>query len=169
MVKPMGVFGALFSCTQARTPEAYRRQLESRLRLARLVVVLGAVTVLFGLLAVRGFSALPESRQSFLSGFYAGLGIAVLAAGLAVRRGIRSLLCDDNKLKSEFIRVHDERNREVSSRAMRSAGCVVCVTLYAVLLFAGLFSFLLFWFCFCTAIGFTLLYLAFSFYYSRTI
>lgn len=148
------------------TAEEFRRLLRSFQRWTAVLAVLGMLTVAFALLGVPLLVTGTE-RADFFSGFYTGVGCAVTVVSLAGYLRVRRLLQDDAAFQREFTRQTDERNVEIAGRALQTAGVVLAIILYAVLLVCGLFAPELFFFCFAAGVGYSLLVLFFRWYYER--
>ncbi len=147
--------------------ESYRSLMRRFQRYACGLMLIGLATIAFALLAAPQLLA-GADRPDFFSGFYAGVGAGVTAAALAWQIRLRRLLGDEAALKRAFTKDNDERNREIDSRALLSAGAVLVCLLYAALLAAGMFYPVLFWFCLAAVALYSVLTLLFRAYYRRT-
>lgn len=146
--------------------ESYRGLLQKYRKAACALAVLGLATFAFALLAV---PRLPVSadRLDFFGGFYAGVGAGITAAAAVWLIRLRRLLQDEAALKRAYTKDNDERNREISIRALLSAGVALVCVLYAVLLVAGLFYPVLFCFCLAAVVLYAAMALLFQAYYNR--
>lgn len=147
--------------------EGYRALLRRYRQFACGLALLGLATVAFSFWAVPRLPVDAE-RLDFFGGFYAGVGSGVTAAAVIWLARLRRLLGDEAALKRAYTKDNDERNREIDTRALLSAGVALVCVLYAVLLVAGMFYPVLFWFCLAAALLYSVLTLAFRAYYSHT-
>lgn len=147
--------------------EEYRRTVRGCRKIACGLAALGLLTLAAALLAVPELLA-GSGREDFFSGFYSGVGTGVMAAAAVWYIRLGRLLGDEAALKRAYIKDTDERNRQINTRALLSAGLVLVCLLYIGLLTAGLFYPVLFWFCLAAAVLYVLLTLLFRWYYQRT-
>lgn len=95
-------------------------------------------------------------EKDFLSGLYMGLGCGILAAGAVWFLKIRSILKDERKLRMKRLQEYDERNIQLNLKAHNTAGALLIITGYVIMLIAGFFSMEVFW----TVWGLVMLYFA---------
>ena len=84
-------------------------------------------------------------EKEFLSGLYMGLGCGILGAGAGWFLRIRSLLKDEKKLRMKRLQEYDERNVQLNLKAHNTAGVLLIITGYVIMLVAGFFSMEVFW------------------------
>lgn len=127
--------GFFCRCT-ARTNEEYRKIVKLRMKLMIGMAVIGILT------AALGFSGefyWHASISDKMLGFYSGFGTSLFAAGIILYIKNRLLLKNDEKLKASRLSNTDERIREISNKAFRTATYIMLVVLYGVMLIGGLF------------------------------
>lgn len=128
----------------------FRQVLRRRCVLYALAAAAGLITLAAALV----LSALGVLDGGFLSGFYSGLGGGALAAGLYNLMDARRMLRDPARLRAAEVKETDERNREVSLRALSATAWILLVVFYAVLLVSVFFSRVVFWTVFCLGVCF---------------
>ena len=137
-------------------------------------LVLRRRCVLYGMMAAAGLLTLALSlagtasgllEEDFLSGFYAGIGGGLLAGGLYAFINTRRTLKNPARLRAAEVKETDERNREVSLRALSATAWILLVVLYVVLLVSVFFNRTIFWTVFCLgAVFFVTMGLAWLYY-----
>jgi hypothetical protein len=156
----------LLNCGKSMSVEEYRLALQKRCRLFRVLIMFGIATLLFSLLGVPRL--LPAgSRQDFFSGLYCGVGIGLMICGVIFLVKTRAALKSEETLRRARNDAQDERNAAIASRAAGSACLVLWLALYAVVLVAGLFAPVLFFFSIGVIVFFAVSFLCFYIYYSH--
>jgi hypothetical protein len=122
--------------TTARTNEEYKQVVKIRIYRFIGIGLIGAITLATALLAE--FYWKLEVKEEML-GVYTGVGFGLLA--VAIIKSIQNVLMlkDEEKLKASRINNGDERIKEISNRAFRTASIVMLIALYAIALIGGLF------------------------------
>lgn len=143
----------------ANTDEEYRAILKRREHFIPLLLFAGAAAIVVSFFLLRS-----GEEKAFLSGLYMGIGCGMLGAGAIWLLKIRSMLRDGKKLREKRLKEFDERNIQVINKAHNTAGVLLVMTGYAVLLAAGFFSMEVFW----TVWAFIMVYFVF-FLVSRVI
>lgn len=112
----------------AREGDDYRQVLKGRCFLFTVFIVLGLATLGVSLfLAI--FDILGDSL-SYAIGFYAGVGSGVAIACLVGLIGTRKLIKNEQKMRTEFIKETDEREKEVTLRAASFTALVLIAVAY---------------------------------------
>lgn len=133
----------------ANTDEEYRETLKRRRRLVPAVMLGGGVSI-----AVSAILMQAGEEKDFLAGLYMGIGCGILAASTVLLLRIRSLLRDEKKLRMKRLQEYDERNIQLNLKAHNTAGVLLIMTGYVIMLVSGFFSMEVFW----TAWALTMLY-----------
>lgn len=127
--------GFFCGCT-ARTNEEYKKVVKFRMKLMIGMAVIGILTAALGFSGEFYWHA--EINDKML-GIYSGFGSGLFAAGIILYIKNRLLLKNDEKLKASRLSNTDERIREISNKAFRTATYIMLIVLYLVMLIGGLF------------------------------
>jgi len=122
--------------TTAKTNEEYKQVIKKRMKLIIMIAIIGFITATVGFVA-KSYLKLPISEQ--MSGVYTGIGVGLLAGGIALWIKNRLLLNNDQKLKESRLNNTDERIQEIGNKAFRAAAYVMIIALYSTALIGGLF------------------------------
>lgn len=125
----------LFCGTTARTNEEYRKVVKVRMLIFMLVAIAGAATLAVALLARSWEVAISEQ----MLGVYAGMGTGLLVGGIVVWLKDAILLRNEEKLKNSRLECADERNQEISNKAVKFGVTVMLFAIYAITLIGGLY------------------------------
>ena len=127
----------LFGGSKASNNEEFRRQLKAKNKFMWLFIVLGIFSAavayyceFFGKMKV----------DDYMLGVYCGIGVGLVAAGVALLIRNKRLLKDEAKLKEARLEQTDERNVEIGIHAQRIAAMVLLVAMYLVFLLGGLYE-----------------------------
>lgn len=99
------------------------------------LVVLGAVSLYVG-----NFVVVNLSDAEYLSGYYTGFGLAIIASGIITIVKNILLLKNPEKLKAREIYESDERNKMIGLKTWSWAGYAMFILLYVAQMVAGLFN-----------------------------
>lgn len=127
----------LFAGSKATNNEEFRRQLKAKNKFMWLFIVLGIFSAavayyceFFGKMKV----------DDYMLGVYCGLGVGLVASGIAFLIRNKRLLKDETKLKEARLQATDERNVEIGMRAQKIAAIVLLVAIYLVFLIGGVYD-----------------------------
>ncbi len=122
--------------TTARTNEEYKQVVKVRMYRFAGLGLIGAITLITALLAE--FYWKLEVKEEML-GVYTGAGFGILLVSVIMLIKNMLMLKDEEKLKASRISNGDERIKEISSRAFRTASIIMLIAMYAIALIGGLF------------------------------
>lgn len=123
-------------------PIDFEKRCRKRMIMGALFAILGIVTIACSFLAQERTFVLYLERgyREFISGFYLGTGIGLVAAGLTrIIRNFRYLKKPELK-RARQIYENDERNRMLGLRCWAYAGYTMLFVLYFGILVGGLIS-----------------------------
>ena len=126
----------LLNTTRATKNEEYRKQILAKNKYMWGLIVLGLITAVIAY--YMEFSG-KMKVDDYMLGVYCGIGVGLFVCGIMMLIRNRNLLKDEAKLKEARLKMTDERNVEISSKALKAAATVLVVVLYGVLLIGGLF------------------------------
>lgn len=124
----------------AKTDEEYREKLKRRRDFIPVMVVSGAASIVVSVLLIR----FREGKE-FISGLYMGLGCGILAVSVVWFLRIRNTLQDEKKLRMKRLKESDERNIQLTLKAHYTAGLLLVMTGYVIMLVSAFFSMQVFW------------------------
>ncbi|MBQ7359367.1 MAG: hypothetical protein IJW63_04635 [Lachnospiraceae bacterium] len=120
----------VYDCT-AKNNEEYKLELKKRMRSMVVLFVLGVLTLItMGVLIWQN----PEMMESFRAGLFTGVGVGLMAGSVVGALQLRKRMKDEASLKAARLAETDEREREISNRAIRMTSKVMMVALYLVML-----------------------------------
>ena len=146
----------------AKTDEEYREKLRKRKKFTPVLIILGAAAIVVSMYLLQ-----CKEDRDFVAGLYMGIGCGVLAVSIVWFLKIRSLLKDEKKLRVKRLKESDERNIQVTLKAHYTAGLLLILTGYTVLLVSGFFSMEVFWTVWVTIMLYFALFLAGRFIYEK--
>jgi len=111
------------------------KKIKLRMIYCVILVVLGAVSLYVG-----NFVVVNLSDAEYLSGYYTGFGLAVIASGIITIVQKILLLRNPEKLKAREIYESDERNKMIGLKTWSWAGYAMFILLYIAQMVAGLFN-----------------------------
>ncbi len=126
----------LFCGTAAKTNEEYRKVVKNRMLIFVFVGIAGAATLAVALLARSYWEVTINER---MLGFYAGVGTGFLLGAIVLLIKDAILLRNEEKLKNSRLECSDERNQEISNKAIKIAMAVMLFAIYGVVLIGGLY------------------------------
>lgn len=126
----------LFCGTSAKTNEEYKQVVKVRMYRIAGMGLIGAITLTTALLA--GLYWKLEVKREMLS-VYSGAGFGLLLASIIMLVKNWRMLGSEEKLKESRISNSDERLKEITDRAFRTASIVMLIAMYALTLIGGLF------------------------------
>lgn len=118
---------------KARNNEEYIKVLKQRQKKVSLLFAAGLVTMLIGILAWKLMDGVADKQFGIISGFGGGLTVGATLSII----NIRSILKSEERLKQNRLLETDERENEVSSRAMRTTAKIVLAVLYIMMIAGG--------------------------------
>lgn len=149
----------------AREGDDYRAVLKGRCFLFTVFIVLGLATLGVSLfLAV--FDLLDDSL-SYAIGFYAGVGIGVALSCFVGLLGTRKLMKNEPKMRAEFIKETDEREKEVTLRAASATALTLIAAAYVAMMVTVVLNRTVFYTLLAVAAVFFAVFLSSRFYYSK--
>ena len=111
------------------------KKLKTRILYCVLLILLGIASLVISMGDV-----LPLKISEYVTGFYTGIGFALIASGiLTIVRNVR-ILKDPALLKERSIYENDERNRMIGLKTWSYAGYAMFILLYAGMLVAAFIS-----------------------------
>lgn len=129
-----GIFCIFGNNEDYTTNEAYKKIVMKRIFIAGLFMVLGLATLVADLVAQYQFDI---EMNDFMKGFFLGLGVGLfLGGGVILIKQIITLKSEE-KLKKARIEESDERNRNITDKAIRTATFVLIVAMYIAMIVAG--------------------------------
>lgn len=126
----------IFCGTVAKTNEEYRKVVKTRMFIVTFAGIAGAVTLAVALLARNYWEVTINER---MLGLYTGIGSGLLVGAIAVLIKDALLLRNEERLKNSRLECSDERNQEISNKAIKFTLAVVLFVLYGVALIGGLY------------------------------
>ena len=126
----------LFCGTSAKTNEEYRKVVKVRMLIMTVVGIVGAATLAVALLAG---SYWEVTIDELMLGFYTGIGTGLLAGAIVLLIKDAILLRSEEKLKNSRLNNSDERNHEISSKAIKFTMMIMLLAMYSVALIGGLY------------------------------
>lgn len=123
------------------TPFDFEKRCKNRITLGIFFAVLGLITLLLAPVS-RQFPVLylEPGHDTFVPGFYNGLGFGLLAAGIMTVVRNRRYLTNPQLKKSREIYETDERNRMLGLRCWAYAGYSMFLALYIGVIISGFIS-----------------------------
>lgn len=111
------------------------KRLKTRILYCVLLILLGIASLVISMGDV-----LPLKISEYVTGFYTGIGFALIASGiLTIVRNVR-ILKNPALLKERSIYENDERNRMIGLKTWSYAGYAMFILLYAGMLVAAFIS-----------------------------
>lgn len=132
---------SIFCTTIAKNNEEYKKIIKNRMKIMVGFMVIGIITALAGIL---GEFYLKTPVSDKVLGVYTGLGSSLFAAGLVLWIKNKTLLKNEEKLRESRLNNTDERNLEISRKALNIAAYVMLASLYIIGLIGGIFYPILF-------------------------
>ena len=126
----------IFCGKASSSNEEYKKVIRFRMRIFCVLSLVGAVTFSGTLFIMFRFSSILSDYQS---GVYSGIGCGLMGAAVALWIKNKMLLGNEEKLKQSRLANSDERNIEISQKAMRIAAMALIVALYLVGIVGGFF------------------------------
>lgn len=112
--------------------KSIEKRIKLRMAYCALLIVLGIVSLYVGTMV-----PLSTGNSEYSSGYYVGLGGALIAAAIiTIIKNVR-LLRNAEALKKREIYENDERNRMIGLKTWSYAGYAMFILLYASMLIAG--------------------------------
>jgi len=126
----------IFCGKASSSNEEYKKVIRFKMRIFCVLFLVGAVTFFGTLFIMFRFSSILSDYQS---GVYSGIGCGLMGAAVALWIKNKMLLGNEEKLKQSRLANSDERNIEISQKAMRIAAMALIVALYLVGIVGGFF------------------------------
>lgn len=121
----------VYDCT-ARNNEEYKQELKKRMKTMIVLFVLGALTLATMIVLI---ILKPEMLESYEAGLFTGMGVGLMFGAVTGIIQLRNRMKNEESLKKARLAETDEREREISNRAMRMTAKVMMTALYLVMLF----------------------------------
>lgn len=125
------------SATKATNNEEYRKQIQAKNKCIWGLILLGLITAVIAYY-MEFFGKMKV--DDYMLGVYCGLGVGLVASGIAFLIRNKRLLKDEAKLKEARLQATDERNVEIGMRAQKIAAIVLLVAIYLVFLIGGVYE-----------------------------
>lgn len=157
--------GLFCSECKARNNEEFRQVLQKRARSMWILFGIGICTAIAGFVA--GYfwvEILPHQI-----GMIAGIGTGVAFGSILALLRINKRLHDEDKLKAERLKETDERELEISSKALKATAKLLLAALYIVMIVGGMFYEPCMVVCSLLIVTFLIGYMAFRHYYENVI
>lgn len=119
-----------------KTNEEYKEYLKRKDRKLWWVMLAGALLAALG---VFGEYCMKTAIDDYMLGVYCGLGVGMVAVGIAQLIRHKQLMKNEEKIKKARLEMGDERLQEIGKKAFRTAAWVMIIAMYAVSLVGGLF------------------------------
>ena len=132
---------SIFCKTIAKNNEEYKNIIKNRMKVMVILMVIGIITALAGII---GEFYLKTPVSDKVLGVYNGLGSGLFAASLVLWIKNKTLLKNEEKLKESRLNNTDERNLEISRKALNIAAYVMLASVYIIGLIGGIFYPILF-------------------------
>ncbi len=133
-MNPLSDFPSLLCRTKARNNEEYRVDLKRQQFLMLLMCLLGISTVA-GVYAISTFY--PELLTGTNNAFLYGLGTGISLGALVRIFQIFRILKDEARIKRERLKSTDEREIEITNRALHLTAKIIALTLYLLVIFCS--------------------------------
>ncbi|MDO4333694.1 MAG: hypothetical protein Q4C58_13550 [Eubacteriales bacterium] len=125
----------IFCGMEATSDEAYRKYVKRRILALAGLIAAGIITALVALAAEYVWTV---NVSDLMLGVYTGVGMGLTAGGIVLLIKNVLLLKDEKKIRRARISVSDERNIQISIRAVRAAVAVLIAAMYFTILIGGL-------------------------------
>ena len=126
----------VYDCT-ARNNEEYKAELKKRMRTMTVLFVLGALTLATMIVLIL---LKPEMLESYEAGLFTGMGTGLMVGAVFGILRLRSRMKNDDTLKKARLAETDERERDISNKAIRVTSKIVLLAFYLVMLCSLFFS-----------------------------
>ncbi len=146
----------------ANTDEEYREILKRRIKFIPVLILGGAASIAVSVILMQS-----GEEKGFLAGLYMGIGCGLLGASTIQFLRIRSILRDEKKLRMKRLQEYDERNVQLNLKAHNTAGTLLIVIGYVLMLVAGFFSMEVFWTVWVLVMLYFILFIAVRMIYDR--
>lgn len=157
--------GLFCSECKARNNEEFRQVLKKRARNLWILCGIGICTAAAGFVA--GYfwvDILPHQI-----GLVAGIGTGLVVGSIVALLRINGYLRDEEKIKKERLRETDERELEISSKALKATAKLLLIALYMVMIVSSMFYEPCVVICSLLIVIFFIGYLAFRRYYENVL
>jgi len=126
----------VYDCT-ARNNEEYKEELKKRMRTMMVMFVLGTLTLvtMIVLIVLR-----PTMLESYEAGLFTGMGTGLMFGAVVGILQLKRRMKNEDTLKKARLAETDEREREISNRAIRMTSKIVMLAFYLVMLCSLFFS-----------------------------
>ena len=126
----------IFCQTTATTNEEYRKELKDRNGWLLFMAIGGAGEAAAAALAESGGTL---SIPDYMLGVYCGTGAGIMVAAIVLYIRNLFLLKDEEKLKKSRLENYDERNQEISNKALLAAVKILLVVCFVTAMVGGIF------------------------------
>lgn len=125
----------IFCGTDIKSDEAYKKYIKQRIRALAGLTAAGIITALVALAAEFVWTV---NVSDLMLGVYTGVGVGLTAGSIVLMIKNILLLKDEKKRRQARISVSDERNIQISARAVKAAIAVLIAAMYFTILIGGL-------------------------------
>lgn len=157
--------GLFCSECKARNNEEFRQVLQKRARSVWILFGIGVCTAIAGFVAGYFWVEILPHQIGMAAGTGTGLAIGSILALLRINKRLH----DEDKLKAERLKETDEREREISSKALKATAKLLLAALYIVMIVGSMFYEPCMVVCSLLIVIFFIGYMAFRRYYENVI
>lgn len=122
---------------KAKNNEEYKKVLKKRLIKVRLISLAGVLIILGAAVL---FHMLPGKVDDYQQGVTYGMGAGLILGSIVAMLRIRKILANEEKLKAQRLKETDEREIEISSKALNQTAKLLLTVLYLSMVFGALVS-----------------------------
>lgn len=128
--------GVMYDCN-AKNNEEFKKELQKR---KKIVIGLFFMGVLMILTMVVLLFVKPDMMEGFHSGFYTGIGSGLMGGAIVGYIHLRKTLRSEESIKAARLAETDEREKEITSKALRASLKAMLAGIYLILLFFAFLS-----------------------------
>jgi len=128
--------GVLYDCN-AKNNEEFKKELEKRKKIVLALFFMGVLMIAIMLVLL---AFMPEMMESFHAGFYTGVGGGLMGGAIVGYLNLRKTMKSEESIKAARLAETDEREKEITSKALRTSAKVMLAGIYVILLFFAFLS-----------------------------